>query len=217
MHTLNPHRFSIHRLKCFSALTGHFAEYFFQNVSPGNFFSLEKAVGTYNETATDTTLATFVSLNKNTVLNQPEFIDLNEAEVQSIISSDEKRVWAWLLVTRLYIVCFLGKIGKEVFLNSHELLFCHFERDALLLHVNLSQLNAFVRFSPKLKSWHSQALSNGQSTMWSKGVKYFQICLQSWNSICYQQHFWKKLSLLRWALVSMIRASFKKVQCLEHA
>jgi len=50
-------------------------------------------------------------------------------------------------------VCILGKSGKEV---------------------NLSQRNAFVRLSPKLKSWHSQALSNGQSTKWSKGVKYFQ-------------------------------------------
>jgi len=145
----------MHHVKCFSALAGHCAEYFFQNISPGNFFSFKKAVGTYNEEATDTTSATFVSLHKNTILNQPEFIDLDEAEVRSIISSDEKRVWASLLVTRLYTVHF-GQKRKASVLNSHELLFCHFECDALLLRVKLiGQLNAFVRLSPKLKSWPS--------------------------------------------------------------
>jgi len=82
----------MHHVKCFSALSGHCAEYFFQNITPGNFFSVKKAVGAYNEAAMDTISATFVSLNKYTFLNQPEFIDLDKGEVQSVISSDEKRV-----------------------------------------------------------------------------------------------------------------------------
>jgi len=66
---------------------------FFPKYQPRKLFQCQKAVATYNEAAMDTTSsATFVSLNKYTFLNQPGFIDLDKAEVQSVISSDEKRV-----------------------------------------------------------------------------------------------------------------------------
>jgi len=47
-----------------------------------------------NETALATTSATFLSLNKDAIVKQPEFNELDRTEVQSLIFSDEKRVSA---------------------------------------------------------------------------------------------------------------------------
>ena len=82
----------------------HCADYLVQNISPESFYSFKKAASTSNETAMATASPTFVSSNKYAILNQPEFIEFDHEEVQSIISSDEKRVRAWVLMTWLWVV-----------------------------------------------------------------------------------------------------------------
>jgi len=86
-------------MDCFSALMKHCADYLVQTVNPENFCSFKKAASTCNETAMATTSLTFMSSNKNAILNQPEFTEFDQGEVQSIISSDEKQVLAWLSIT----------------------------------------------------------------------------------------------------------------------
>jgi len=77
----------------------HCADYLTQNISPESFYSFKKAVSTCNEMSMATTSLTFVSSNKKAILKQPEFITFDQEEVQSIISSEEKRVLAWFSMT----------------------------------------------------------------------------------------------------------------------
>jgi len=76
----------------------HCADYLMQNISPESFYSFKKAVSTCYEMSMATTSLTFVSSNKKAILKQPEFITFDQ-EVQSIISSEEKRVLAWFSMT----------------------------------------------------------------------------------------------------------------------
>ena len=78
----------------------HCADYLMQNISPESFYSFKKAVSTCYEMSMATTSLTFVSSNKKAILKQPEFITFDQ-EVQSIISSEEKRVLAWFSMTWL--------------------------------------------------------------------------------------------------------------------
>ena len=62
-----------------------------QSIGPETVVGVEKVAKTFNETALATSSATFLSLNKEAIVKQPEFDELNQAEVQSLIFSDETR------------------------------------------------------------------------------------------------------------------------------
>jgi len=77
---------------CVSALKQHCADYLLRSISRESVVGVEKVAKAFNETALATSSATFLSLNKDAIVKQPEFNEFDRTEVQSLIFSDEKRV-----------------------------------------------------------------------------------------------------------------------------